>query len=251
MKRRQEGFTLVELLVVIAIIIILAAILFPVFAKARDKAQQSKCLNNLKQMGSACAMYEDDYDGMVLPFGVYAQGGGAGGGEVWGFMAGDLMEPYIKQMKRGTYGYDITKMGDLYICPSAPIEKATVGWQGAKFYGYNSYLRNNTTSEMVKYPSLTLRITECSDQNPDLPDSSSNPYKGGSWYAPMPNMTDLGFFQVYAPGWHSEHNSVLWVDGHVTTMHYSRVMWDDGFVDAHGARGTVWCRLAPKPPQAE
>ena len=250
MKRRQEGFTLVELLVVIAIIIILAAILFPVFAKARDKAQQSKCLNNLKQMGSACAMYEDDYDGMVLPFGVYAGPSGAGGGEVWGYMAGDLMEPYIKQVKSGTYGYDITKMGELYICPSAPIEKGTVAWQAAKTYGYNSYLRNNTTSEMVKYPSLTLRITECTDQNPDAPESSANTYKGGSWYAPMPRML-FGGFQVYAPGWHSEYNCVLWVDGHVTTMHYSRVMWDDGVADEYGALGRVWCRLAPKPPQAE
>ena len=243
MKRRQEGFTLVELLVVIAIIIILAAILFPVFAKARDKAQQSKCLNNLKQMGAACEMYQDDYDGMVLPFGVYALAGRSGG-ERWGYMWQDLVDPYVKQLK-GVGGSVITEQGELFICPSAPIEKATVGWQAAKTYGYNEHLRAGTTLEEIKYPSLTLRITECSDQNPDLPDSSSNPYKGGSWYAPMPNM--VGGFQVYAPGWHSEYNCVLWVDGHVTTMHYSRVMWDDG----GPLVGRVWCRLAPKPPQAE
>ena len=57
-----QGFTLIELLVVIAIIAILAAILFPVFAQAREKARQSSCLSNCKQMGTAVMMYTDDYD---------------------------------------------------------------------------------------------------------------------------------------------------------------------------------------------
>ncbi len=59
---RRTGFTLIELLVVIAIIAILAAILFPVFARAREKARQTSCLNNLKQIGTAMLMYAQDYD---------------------------------------------------------------------------------------------------------------------------------------------------------------------------------------------
>jgi prepilin-type N-terminal cleavage/methylation domain-containing protein len=62
-QRRVRGFTLIELLVVIAIIAILAAILFPVFAQARDKARQSACLSNSKQMALGIAMYRQDWDG--------------------------------------------------------------------------------------------------------------------------------------------------------------------------------------------
>src|SRR4051812_31316657 len=60
----HRAFTLIELLVVIAIMAILAAILFPVFAKAREAARAASCRSNLKQLGTALAMYRDDYDGI-------------------------------------------------------------------------------------------------------------------------------------------------------------------------------------------
>src|SRR2546423_4167943 len=64
---KRNGFTLIELLVVIVIIAILAAILFPVFAQARDKARQATCSSNLKQIGNVLVMYSQDYDGWYPP----------------------------------------------------------------------------------------------------------------------------------------------------------------------------------------
>ena len=85
MRSKRSGFTLIELLVVIAIIAILAAILFPVFARARDKARQTTCLSNSKQLILGVIMYAADYDDIVPST--------SGPGNVWWFQ---LVEPYIK-----------------------------------------------------------------------------------------------------------------------------------------------------------
>jgi len=88
LKTRKSGFTLIELLVVIAIIAILAAILFPVFAKAREKARQTTCTSNEKQLGLAFAQYNQDYD-ENYPVGITTNGhpGSAWAGRIY---------PYVK-----------------------------------------------------------------------------------------------------------------------------------------------------------
>lgn len=80
-ERSRPGFTLIELLVVIAIIVILAAILFPVFARAREAARKASCASNLKQLGNACLMYAQDYDQM-LPSAGWNSGGTTASGRV-------------------------------------------------------------------------------------------------------------------------------------------------------------------------
>jgi prepilin-type N-terminal cleavage/methylation domain-containing protein/prepilin-type processing-associated H-X9-DG protein len=89
---RKNGFTLIELLVVIAIIAILAAILFPVFAQAREKARSASCLSNCKQIGLASMMYSQDYDEHYSP-GYYA-----GPPTQWFFT---LVQPYMKDIPSG------------------------------------------------------------------------------------------------------------------------------------------------------
>lgn len=89
MRIQRNGFTLIELLVVIAIIAILAAILFPVFARAREKARQTSCLSNTKQLGLAFMMYAQDYDETLIPL---ANGGYGVARRPWY----TLIQPYIK-----------------------------------------------------------------------------------------------------------------------------------------------------------
>ena len=93
----RRGFTLIELLVVIAIIAILAAILFPVFAKAREKARQASCLSNIKQLSLGFLQYAQDYD-EVMCLALMDPGAAGTPGNVWGNRRywPELMEPYLK-----------------------------------------------------------------------------------------------------------------------------------------------------------
>jgi prepilin-type N-terminal cleavage/methylation domain-containing protein/prepilin-type processing-associated H-X9-DG protein len=104
-KGKRSAFTLIELLVVIAIIAILAAILFPVFAQAREKARQASCLANTKQMGLAIMQYVQDYDETYPQAYWYKDDNGGGNGYVqWS----GSVQPYIKNF-------------GIFVCPSDPI----------------------------------------------------------------------------------------------------------------------------------
>jgi prepilin-type N-terminal cleavage/methylation domain-containing protein/prepilin-type processing-associated H-X9-DG protein len=111
MQRRNRAFTLIELLVVIAIIAILAAILFPVFAQAREKARQTTCASNLKQMGTATMMYIQDYD-ETYPMQVYTRPPG-NRNLSW-------REAIMAYVKHGT-GQKSTAAGSQYLDPDRAV----------------------------------------------------------------------------------------------------------------------------------
>ncbi|HAH86615.1 MAG TPA: hypothetical protein DCL60_04515 [Armatimonadetes bacterium] len=116
----RKGFTLIELLVVIAIIAILAAILFPVFAKAREKARQTTCSSNLKQISTAIQMYAQDWDGWIIILGHYNAPNGS-----WPYYYSN----YIGG-KTGTTGGSM----EVFRCPSFPLRSFNE-FQGC--YGMN------------------------------------------------------------------------------------------------------------------
>lgn len=136
--RRKNGFTLIELLVVIAIIAILAAILFPVFAKAREKARQTSCLSNVKQIMLGVLQYAQDYD-EVLPLGYSGPLGGLP--QNWNHTDGRI-SPYLKNSQ-------------IWVCPS--MSGLTTTW----FYGMHSNWFNNVTAlGTVPNPAGALYMTE-------------------------------------------------------------------------------------------
>ena len=117
----RRGFTLIELLVVIAIIAILAAILFPVFAKAREKARQSSCLSNVKQIILGVLQYCQDYDER-LPLGTsywYAPGGGGAATRADPLGWFDCLQPYVKNAQ-------------IFACPSDSTNTQTTPWDALR-----------------------------------------------------------------------------------------------------------------------
>ena len=136
MTRRIRGFTLIELLVVIAIIAILAAILFPVFARAREKARTTACQNNIKQLGTAFAMYRSDYDGGMPPN--------------WYLADNNVAYRWIHLIY--TYIYN----DQIFQCPSKPCDGTpiwsppytTMGPYSSYYYAH--YYMNNTNEADVQ-----------------------------------------------------------------------------------------------------
>jgi prepilin-type N-terminal cleavage/methylation domain-containing protein/prepilin-type processing-associated H-X9-DG protein len=152
----RSGFTLIELFVVVAIIAILAAILFPVFAQAREKARQSACLSNLKQIGMATMMYLQDYDA-TYPGGPPVSGlswmfwvpGPEGN---WDFMPTKPV-PNVARISVARLLLPYTKNGQIFFCPNNPTGERFAGQWDTRFTRL-SYYWNEALSVGWSWPTL-------------------------------------------------------------------------------------------------
>jgi len=194
---KRGGFTLIELLVVIAIIAIMAAILFPVFAQAREKARQATCLSNLRQIDVATQMYMQDYDEAV-PWSCL--------GRIWTKRAYPNVRPddvYVVEMVRPYAKNDM-----IWYCPSTgPSYVWKEAWKEPFSYNGSSYLFNM----------MCIQVNSCA---PNV--WSKSGFFAGKPLAlfPAPALAPLYYDMPYhVPG--APHNSlfnVAYLDGHAKAI---------------------------------
>ena len=184
----RRGFTLIELLVVIAIIAILAAILFPVFAKAREKARQSSCASNLKQLALAHLQYVQDYDERTIHWFGY-----------WD--AGEYNPPAAAYWYENLMPY--VKNGQIFICPSAPDRALNPGKTPA-----NSYLCTYAMSE--GYPDQSLSAFETPANTVMLCET-----QGSNYYRYRLEPNSDAPIDATAIRMHNDGSNFAFVDGHV------------------------------------
>lgn len=215
----RKGFTLIELLVVIAIIAILAAILFPVFAKAREKARQSSCMSNVKQLMLGVLSYCQDYDEMT-------PGRRKGCGTVVGTCGAnpnyltwiDVVVPYLKNSQ-------------IYVCPSRSNTSFGYGYcmGGGLWPTVSCPDTDGTTTSLGSYPSPS--------STPKLIDSLARVVKtpnvasatGCSWIA-APDLSQPRVAPVCnGPiACHNEGANIGFMDGHVKWMSGSAIKGSSG-----------------------
>ncbi len=211
----RKAFTLIELLVVIAIIAILAGILFPVFAKARERAFTADCTSNIRQLGMAFQMYLNDWNNRFPSGGNYF--GGHEQGSDWvhinvGGVAGDM------SVERGSL-FPYVKDAEAYVCRNAIVAADPAQSGGTRTsYTMNSNLVNNSTwlgqkVNRVKFPAQTFLLVE---ENDSQLGGASGMYNDALFYAP--DNPSLG--HDFPPGQQSEderHGAgalACFIDGH-------------------------------------
>ncbi len=191
MISKRRGFTLIELLVVIAIIAILAAILFPVFARAREKARQTACLSNIKQLTLAGIMYASDWDGH-MPHHYCPNPGG------YSTVYGELIT-YVRN-------------DDLFFCPSLSERLCNCHF-GRQLYDYRG--RSQGSEITIKFdewerPGETGWLWE-----------SAYALWAGYCEVVCPFCQDWYLGKRYSPAfWHNDGGHVGFVDGHAKWLSY-------------------------------
>jgi prepilin-type N-terminal cleavage/methylation domain-containing protein/prepilin-type processing-associated H-X9-DG protein len=215
-----RGFTLIELLVVIAIISLLASILFPVFARARENARRASCQSNLKQIGLGLLQYIGDYDD-TMPFSFF---GSAGNSDAANYKWMDAIYPYVKNEQ-------------IFTCPSDSASNSRYVYQGNIPAGetslnYGSYGMNgaygsgpdNTTPprsstlymvrlSAVQAPATTVWVTD----NNNAPSATNPGGSQGFFWGTLPAInTAVNPHQLQnIVARHFDFTNVLFCDGHV------------------------------------
>jgi prepilin-type N-terminal cleavage/methylation domain-containing protein/prepilin-type processing-associated H-X9-DG protein len=210
-RKRDSGFTLIELLVVIAIIAILAAILFPVFAQAREKARSASCQSNLKQIGLAISMYAQDYEGKAS---VYNQFGSPTEAEGDNNQFWNRIYPYTKNMQ-------------VYICPSYDgwVNRYECRGHHGKYGGYTGTCRvwggNRDIFRLDRPANIVLMM--------DARCRLCNMAGAGRCWA--------GQYPCYAP--HTGMSNHVFADGHVKAMKPSSAWEYRAYLTCQGGGPTV------------
>jgi prepilin-type N-terminal cleavage/methylation domain-containing protein/prepilin-type processing-associated H-X9-DG protein len=210
-RRRPRGFTLIELLVVIAIIAILAAILFPVFAQAREKARAITCLSNMKQLGTALMMYAQDYEGTLMQTS-WEKSPAANYQVHWSY----LLQPYVKNV-------------GIFVCPSDPnpvTPSSPEDLQVPKF----SYVNNYAVMPAHDY----LPVSEASFGTPaslivltDRRDKEDNGYVIGQWKGTsgfVPGQPNINLNEPYRQA--TMADAIAGLAGPKDKTEITRVKWD-------------------------
>jgi prepilin-type N-terminal cleavage/methylation domain-containing protein/prepilin-type processing-associated H-X9-DG protein len=240
MKQRNRGFTLIELLVVIAIIAILAAILFPVFAQAREKARAISCVSNLKQMGLAATMYAQDYD-ETYP-----------GMWQWSPEAIFAHSPYLyppgwtlQQANQNCETCVYVKNADVFKCPDRQNQYggtwASYGYAYPTMWGTSAPIPGSPYSfpcgpslAQLTSPASSVMIMD-SGTWPGTPTCNASTYAG--IYSGCDYRTGYSYPYVYAPTtslWssplplHSQKVNITFADGHVKPMSPEATMVKNG-----------------------
>ncbi|MEO6906637.1 MAG: DUF1559 domain-containing protein [Abditibacteriaceae bacterium] len=247
--QQRSAFTLIELLVVIAIISILAAILFPVFARARENARRATCQSNLKQIALGIMMYNQDYDG-TYPMLQTGGPGGPAGGIQWGWYYSD--GSYAGVDSSNSVPLDTTlqpylKSTQIFSCPSM--------LSGYNDYFYNSNLGVGISSECQytgtnpcnkKESSLVAPVTtimlgdtgrstyfqaanchtwnysDCPESNPQ---GASAP--GSGWSDQLPNAWPSAAQTTAMQTRHLEGLNYAFADGHVKWLKWGQLTYDN------------------------
>jgi len=209
---QRGGFTLIELLVVIAIIAILAAILFPVFAQAREKARQATCSSNLKQIGTAALMYAEDYDETVMPVQV------APDPLIFFWFASYDRAAGVLDPTRGLV-YPYVKNFQVHGCPSLrDVHRSSVGLAN---YSYNYVYLSPLTYEPPSWDAVPHPVSLAAISTPAETVQLADGARLNTWSYATPTLETSVYLDPPSadyPGFHARHTdngNVQWVDGHV------------------------------------